>query len=175
MPPHETIAAIATPPGTGGIGILRLSGARALAIGEAISTAVGLDADLGALANLTSGGVLRATGNLDLNVTLGVDLTDPSQVSVFDIADPLLGGGLNVTGDNLVFRASLGPLGVFIRDGDANQEDLTNDAVEVWQTMPCFRFEITDNVGVDHFAIASDPGVLDRLLANLGRPKSVCP
>jgi tRNA modification GTPase len=37
MPSHETIAAIATPPGTGGIGILRLSGARALAIGEAIS------------------------------------------------------------------------------------------------------------------------------------------
>ena len=63
----------------------------------------------------------------------------------------------------------------FIRDGDANQEDLTNDAVEVWQTMPCFRFEMTDNVGVDHFVIASDSGVLERLLTNLGRPKSVCP
>jgi tRNA modification GTPase len=37
MPSHETIAAIATPPGTGGIGILRLSGSRARAIGEAIS------------------------------------------------------------------------------------------------------------------------------------------
>ena len=36
MPSHETIAAIATPPGTGGIGILRLSGAKALAIGEAL-------------------------------------------------------------------------------------------------------------------------------------------
>ena len=34
MPSHETIAAIATPPGTGGIGILRVSGAKALAIGE---------------------------------------------------------------------------------------------------------------------------------------------
>jgi len=34
MPSHETIAAIATPPGTGGIGILRLSGANALAIAE---------------------------------------------------------------------------------------------------------------------------------------------
>ena len=33
----DTIAAIATPPGTGGIGILRLSGPDALAIGEAIS------------------------------------------------------------------------------------------------------------------------------------------
>ncbi|UCH38450.1 MAG: tRNA uridine-5-carboxymethylaminomethyl(34) synthesis GTPase MnmE [Gammaproteobacteria bacterium] len=37
MPEHDTIAAIATPPGTGGIGILRLSGPRALEIGEAIS------------------------------------------------------------------------------------------------------------------------------------------
>ena len=36
MPSHETIAAIATPPGTGGIGILRLSGAKALAIGESL-------------------------------------------------------------------------------------------------------------------------------------------
>ena len=38
MPAHDTIAAIATPPGTGGIGILRLSGPDALAIGEAVSS-----------------------------------------------------------------------------------------------------------------------------------------
>ena len=37
MPTQETIAAIATPPGTGGIGILRLSGSQALAIGESLS------------------------------------------------------------------------------------------------------------------------------------------
>ena len=37
MPAHDTIAAIATPPGSGGIGILRLSGPDALAIGEAVS------------------------------------------------------------------------------------------------------------------------------------------
>jgi len=37
MPTHETIAAIATPPGTGGIGIVRLSGSRAPAIAEALS------------------------------------------------------------------------------------------------------------------------------------------
>lgn len=36
MSPDDTIAAIATPPGNGGIGILRLSGPDALAIGEAI-------------------------------------------------------------------------------------------------------------------------------------------
>jgi tRNA modification GTPase len=37
MQPPDTIAAIATPPGTGGIGIIRLSGADALAIAESIS------------------------------------------------------------------------------------------------------------------------------------------
>ena len=37
MPGHDTIVAIATPPGSGGIGILRLSGPRAHQIGEAIS------------------------------------------------------------------------------------------------------------------------------------------
>jgi len=36
MPQHETIAAIATPPGTGGIGVLRLSGEKALTIGESL-------------------------------------------------------------------------------------------------------------------------------------------
>ena len=37
MTSPDTIAAIATPPGTGGIGIVRLSGTRALAIAEALS------------------------------------------------------------------------------------------------------------------------------------------
>jgi tRNA modification GTPase len=40
MPAQETIAAIATPPGAGGIGILRLSGPRALSIGEALCGSV---------------------------------------------------------------------------------------------------------------------------------------
>ena len=61
------------------------------------------------------------------------------------------------------------------RDGDINQEDITNDAIQVWKNMSCFRFEFTDNVGVDHFALPSNTAVLQRLLANLKRPKSVCP
>ena len=32
----DTIAAIATPPGVGGVGIIRISGARAFAIGRAL-------------------------------------------------------------------------------------------------------------------------------------------
>jgi lecithin-cholesterol acyltransferase len=62
----------------------------------------------------------------------------------------------------------------FTRDGDINQEDITNDAVRVWAAMPCFHFSLTDNPGVDHFALPSDPAVLGRLLADLARPRSHC-
>ena len=66
------------------------------------------------------------------------------------------------------------PNNLFFRDGDVNQEDITNDSIEVWENMPCFRFELTDNPGVDHFSLVGDANVLQRLLANLERPKSVC-
>jgi len=64
---------------------------------------------------------------------------------------------------------------VFVRDGDGNQEDLTNDAAYVWQNMPCYHFELNDNAGVDHFSLASNPAVLNRLLTHLQQPKSDCP
>jgi len=62
----------------------------------------------------------------------------------------------------------------FTRDGDVNQEDITNDAVGVWEAMPCFHFSLTDNPGVDHFSLPSDADVLERLLADLGRSRSNC-
>jgi lecithin-cholesterol acyltransferase len=67
------------------------------------------------------------------------------------------------------------PQNLFFRDGDANQEDITNDAIQVWENMSCFRFELTDNPGIDHFTLAGHPDVMQRLLANLQRPRSVCP
>jgi lecithin-cholesterol acyltransferase len=63
----------------------------------------------------------------------------------------------------------------FTRDGDVNQEDITNDAVLAWQAMPCFHFSLTDNPGVDHFSLPSNPSVLGRLLADLALPRSHCP
>jgi lecithin-cholesterol acyltransferase len=60
------------------------------------------------------------------------------------------------------------------RDGDANQEDITNDAVLAWRAMPCYRFSLTDNPGVDHFSLPSNPNLLRRLLADLGRRPSHC-
>jgi lysophospholipase-3 len=63
----------------------------------------------------------------------------------------------------------------FHRHGDRNQEDITNDAIQVWKNMDGFRFGLTDNPHLDHFTLPSDPGVLQRLVANLRRPRSVCP
>ena len=62
----------------------------------------------------------------------------------------------------------------FTRDGDVNQEDITNRAVRAWRAMPCFHFSLTDNPGVDHFSLPSDPGVLGRLITHLGRQRSHC-
>ena len=60
------------------------------------------------------------------------------------------------------------------RDGDINQEDITNDAVDVWAAMPCFHFSLTDSPGVNHFELPSDPGVLARLLVDAAAPRSHC-
>jgi len=64
--------------------------------------------------------------------------------------------------------------GFFVRDGDINQEDITNNAVGRWQAMPCFHFSLTDNPGVDHFSLPSDPGLLKRLIADAARPRTDC-
>jgi len=64
---------------------------------------------------------------------------------------------------------------VIERLGDINQEDIANDSIQVWENMSCFRFELTDNPGVNHFELVSKPEILQRLLVNLQRPRSVCP
>jgi lecithin-cholesterol acyltransferase len=107
-----------------------------------------------------------------------VDLADPSAFPNVDVyaekgsgIETVVGIGLDdlsvgqVVDDSNTF---------FTRDGDVNQEDITNDAVGVWEAMACFHFSLTDNPGVDHFALPSDAGVLERLLADLGRPRSHC-
>lgn len=60
------------------------------------------------------------------------------------------------------------------RDGDINQEDITNTAIRVWRAMRCYRFSLTDNPGVNHFALPSNHNVLQRLTADLARPRSRC-
>ncbi len=60
------------------------------------------------------------------------------------------------------------------RDGDINQEDLTNDAVEVWARMNCYHFSLTDNPGVNHFELPANADVLARLVADAAAPRSDC-
>ena len=62
----------------------------------------------------------------------------------------------------------------FTRDGDVNQEDITNTAVLAWQSMRCFRFSLTDNPGVDHFSLPSNPAVLASIVADVAQPRSGC-
>jgi lecithin-cholesterol acyltransferase len=59
--------------------------------------------------------------------------------------------------------------------GDSNQEYITNNAVDVWRKMRCYRFRLTDNPGVSHLGLVTDAGVIRRLLADLAQPRSRCP
>lgn len=54
----------------------------------------------------------------------------------------------------------------YTADGDGNQEDTTNTAIGVWQSMRGFQFSLTVNPGVDHFSLPSNPGVLTRLVTH---------
>jgi lecithin-cholesterol acyltransferase len=108
-----------------------------------------------------------------------VDFADPSAFPNVDVyaekgsgIETLVGIGLDDLSVGQVVDDS-NPL--FTRDGDVNQEDITNDAVRVWAAMPCFHFSLTDNPGVDHFALPSNAAVLGRLLVDIARPRSHCP
>jgi lysophospholipase-3 len=107
-----------------------------------------------------------------------VEFTDPSAFPDVDVYAEK-GSGIETPVGMLLDDLSIGQVvdasnEFFTRDGDINQEDITNDAVLAWADMPCFRFSLTDNPGVDHFALPGDPGVLGRFLANLARPRSHC-
>ncbi len=107
-----------------------------------------------------------------------VEFADPSAFPDVDVYAEK-GSGIETPVGMLLDDLSVGQVvdgsnEFFTRDGDINQEDLTNDAVLVWAAMPCFRFSLTDNPGVDHFELPGDPGVLSRLLADLAGRRSHC-
>ena len=107
-----------------------------------------------------------------------VKFADPSHFPNVDVYAEKGSGISTVVGiqlHNLAVGQLLGASPVlFTRDGDVNQEDITNNAVLAWQAMPCFHFNLTDNPGVDHFSLPSNAGVLARLLTDLERPRSDC-
>jgi lysophospholipase-3 len=108
----------------------------------------------------------------------GVPFSDPAHFPNVDVyaekgsgLDTLVGLGLS---DLTVGQLVTGTTEFFTRDGDINQEDITNDAVAVWAGMHCHQFSLTDNPGVNHFELPADPGVLARLVANANAPRSHC-
>jgi lysophospholipase-3 len=107
-----------------------------------------------------------------------VKFTDPAHFPYVDVYAEKGSGIATVVGiqlqDLTVGQLLTASTHFFMRDGDVNQEDITNNAVRAWQAMPCFHFSLTDNPGVDHFSLPSNANVLARLVTNLGRPRSNC-
>src|SRR5262245_5479862 len=108
----------------------------------------------------------------------GVPFADPAHFPNVDVyaekgcgLDTLVGLGL---ADLTIGTLVSGTTELITRDGDVNQEDITNDAAGVWAGMACWHFSLTDNPGVDHFSLPSNPGVLARLIANANAPRSDC-
>ena len=108
-----------------------------------------------------------------------VDFADPAHFPNVDVyaekgsgLETLVGLGL---ADLTIGQLLTDTTEFFIRDGDINQEDITNDAVAVWSGMACHRFGLTDNPGVNHFELVSHPDVLARLIDNAARERSTCP
>ena len=108
----------------------------------------------------------------------GVPFADPAHFPNVDVyaekgsgLETLVGLGLT---DLTIGQQVTGTTEFLTRDGDLNQEDLTNDAVAAWSGMTCNHFSLTDNPGVNHFELPSNPAVLARLIANANAPRSDC-
>jgi lecithin-cholesterol acyltransferase len=107
-----------------------------------------------------------------------VKFTDPRHFPGVDV-DAEKGSGIEtVVGASLPDLRTARPVDDSVqfltRDGDINQEDITNEAVGVWAAMPCYHFSLTDNPGVNHFELPGNPAVLARLIAAAARPRSHC-
>jgi lysophospholipase-3 len=108
----------------------------------------------------------------------GVPFADPAHFPNVDVyaekgsgLDTLVGLGLaDLTVGQLVTDST----DLFTRDGDINQEDITNDAVRAWAAMECHHFSLTDNPGVTHFELPADEDVLARLVTDAAAPRSRC-
>ncbi len=107
-----------------------------------------------------------------------VQFSDPAHFPNVDVyaekgsgIDTLVGLGLSDLSPGRLLDTSTT---FYTRDGDVNQEDITNNAVSAWGAMTCWHFSLTDNPGVDHFSLPSDPGVLARLIAEANAPRSTC-
>ena len=117
-----------------------------LSLNQVLSTKLGLDIDVGSgLPKLTSGGVLKVAGELDVELHTAIDLATPENAYLLDTSS--ISAALHVEGEGqkfaggedgagMVFYASLGPLAVFIQDADAT--------IDVAFSLPGLDFGGTD-------------------------------
>ncbi len=106
-----------------------------------------------------------------------VKFTDPAHFPNVDVHAEKGSGLPTAVGanlDNLTVGQVIPEDRFLTRDGDANQEDITNNAVGAWSAMQCFHFSLTDNPGVDHFSLASDTNVLNRIVTTLQTQPTNC-
>jgi lysophospholipase-3 len=128
---------------------------------------------------LTDAGLPQARQIADYYIGF-VEFADPASFPTVDVSAEK-GSGTKTAVGAVLPHLSVGQVlnpstaKFFIRDGDVNQEDITNNAVLAWQTVPCFHVSLTDNPRVDHFSLPGDPGVLSRLVADIARKRSSCP
>jgi lecithin-cholesterol acyltransferase len=154
----------------------RIFDAREIVVENASSGRTYTPRDYGRL--FTDAGLSRAKDIADYYIGF-VEFADPSSFPDVDVYAEK-GSGIETIVGAVLPDLSVGQVvdpstaQLFTRDGDVNQEDITNDAVLAWQAMPCFHFSLTDNPGVDHFSLPSNPNVLGRLLADLALPRSHC-
>lgn len=107
-----------------------------------------------------------------------VKFADPAHFPGVDVSAERGSGIATVVGavlPNLAVGQPVTPTMAFLtRPGDINQENITNTAIRVWKAMRCYRFHLTDNPGINHFSLPGNPRLLDRLVAELTRPRSDC-
>ena len=92
----------------------------------------------------------------------GVPFADPAHFPNVDVyaekgsgIETLVGLGL---ADLTVGQLVTGTTELITRDGDINQEDLTNDAVTAWSAMRCWHFSLTDSPGREPLRAAERRG-----------------
>src|SRR6185503_4662789 len=76
------------------------------------------DVQAGEFGGFGGAATLGAAGAADLKLHLGIKLNAPTQVFLYSTSG--LTGTLTLSGTNLAFRAALGPVGLFINDGEAS-------------------------------------------------------
>jgi hypothetical protein len=82
------------------------------------SDTLGVELAIPGLDNVLAGSAdLMAQGALEVSLDFGIDLTSPTDLYVFDSTK--ISGSLDATGQDLTFRAALGPFGIFITGGEA--------------------------------------------------------